>query len=114
MEGEGGVGSLAEAVEDFVGDAVARAARDHVVGVDVEPLRNLDAVPIVFRLLHVQLAACGSQDRGNHLVISLDRTALSSKRIHQHLDALLALRGSICAAQQLFNPCLGELAVWLV
>jgi hypothetical protein len=74
-----------------VRDAVARAAGDDVEGVDVEILRDFDAVALVFGRLDVELAAGGGEDGRDGLVVCLYGTTGSAKGIDQDLDAFPAL-----------------------
>lgn len=61
--------ALAQPVPHFVRDAVARAARDDIVRFNVEALCNLYAMPVVCRLLDVEVAPRGRQDGRNLLVV---------------------------------------------
>ena len=80
-------------------DAVARAARDDIVRFNVEALCNLYAMPVVCRLLDVEVAPRGRQDGRNLLVVGFDGAALSAKRVDEYFDSLASLRGPVGARE---------------
>lgn len=106
--------SLAQSVPDFVWYPVSRTASHDIVCVNVQVLANLDGVSVVQCLFHAQLAPCRGEDGRNLLVVRLLGRAWSSKRVDEHLDALVALRRAICAVQQLFYPSCGNSTARLV
>lgn len=110
----GSILSPAQPIEDFVRDAVARAASYNIPLVDVELLRELNCLPLRLRNFDVECTASSGEDGFNLLDVQPLRIAFAAEWVDQDLDALLLLRFSISTVEQLLNPGLRIVATALV